>query len=200
MNRLTSGSQTLLGTVTFVVILLLNAPLPAQGRRFASPVKSPELSPGREVTFRIRAPSADSVRLTGNDMPEIGQGQDMKNEEGMWELTLGPVAPGTYRYRFDIDGVAVSDPANPVTSESNANSWSLLHVPGAAWMDNQRVPHGAVAEVNYYSKSLQRMRRMHVYTPPGYEAVSQEKYPVFYLLHGAFDCDDSVRIRSVPVP
>ena len=31
---------------------------------------------------------------------------------------------------------------------------------------------------------------MHVYTPPGYETGSQ-KYPIFYLLHGAGDCDDS---------
>ena len=31
---------------------------------------------------------------------------------------------------------------------------------------------------------------MHVYTPPGYEA-GKGKYPVFYLLHGAGDCDDS---------
>jgi enterochelin esterase-like enzyme len=31
---------------------------------------------------------------------------------------------------------------------------------------------------------------MHVYTPPGYE-LGKGKYPIFYLLHGAFDCDDS---------
>ena len=31
---------------------------------------------------------------------------------------------------------------------------------------------------------------MHVYTPPGYEP-GKDKYPVFYLLHGAGDCDDS---------
>jgi enterochelin esterase-like enzyme len=31
---------------------------------------------------------------------------------------------------------------------------------------------------------------MHVYTPPGYES-GKGKYPVFYLLHGAGDCDDS---------
>ncbi len=31
---------------------------------------------------------------------------------------------------------------------------------------------------------------MHVYTPPGYEA-DNSKYPVFYLLHGAGDSDDS---------
>jgi enterochelin esterase-like enzyme len=31
---------------------------------------------------------------------------------------------------------------------------------------------------------------MHVYTPPGYET-STQKYPIFYLLHGAGDSDDS---------
>lgn len=31
---------------------------------------------------------------------------------------------------------------------------------------------------------------MHVYTPPGYES-GRGKFPVFYLLHGAGDCDDS---------
>ena len=31
---------------------------------------------------------------------------------------------------------------------------------------------------------------MHVYTPPGYEK-GTDPYPVFYLLHGAFDCDDA---------
>ena len=31
---------------------------------------------------------------------------------------------------------------------------------------------------------------MHVYTPPGYEK-GEGKFPIFYLLHGALDCDDS---------
>src|SRR5258705_310616 len=35
-----------------------------------------------------------------------------------------------------------------------------------------------------------RFRRMHVYTPPGYES-GKGKYPVFYLLHGASDSDAS---------
>jgi enterochelin esterase family protein len=47
-----------------------------------------------------------------------------------------------------------------------------------------------VAAVHYRSVSLGRDRRMHVYTPPGYE-VGQDKYPVLYLLHGAGDSDDS---------
>jgi len=84
----------------------------------------------------------------------------------------------------------VIDPRNPATSESNANTWSLVYVPGADFMDLKDVPHGAVAEVTYFSKTLKRFRRMHVYTPPGYES-GGGKYPIFYLLHGAFDCDDS---------
>ena len=57
-------------------------------------------------------------------------------------------------------------------------------------MDEQRVPHGAVAAVQYYSEVLKRYRRMHIYTPPGYET-STQKYPVFYLLHGAGDSDEA---------
>ncbi len=52
------------------------------------------------------------------------------------------------------------------------------------------VPHGTVSEVNYFSKSLNRFRRMHVYTPPGYER-GEGTFPVLYLLHGAGDSDDS---------
>jgi len=57
-------------------------------------------------------------------------------------------------------------------------------------MDETKVPHGAVAAVHYYSTALGKFRRMHVYTPPGYEN-NQRKYPVFYLLHGSGDCDEA---------
>jgi enterochelin esterase family protein len=57
-------------------------------------------------------------------------------------------------------------------------------------MDATTVPHGSVAEVPYLSTALKAWRRLHVYTPPGYET-NNDKYPVFYLLHGAGDSDDS---------
>ena len=44
--------------------------------------------------------------------------------------------------------------------------------------------------MTYHSTALGRFRRMHVYTPPGYE-IGSGRYPVFYLLHGAGDNDDS---------
>jgi enterochelin esterase family protein len=171
------------------------AAAPAQTPRFRGSqgpqVVSPEVSADRKVTFRVLAPKAESVKLGASDIPGQGQGRDMANgTNGVWEVTLDDVQPGYYRYNFNVDGVTVIDPRNPATSESNANTWSLVGVPGAEFMDIQNVPHGAVAEVTYYSTALKRFRRMHVYTPPGYES-GEGKFPVFYLFHGAFDCDDS---------
>ncbi len=154
-------------------------------------VISPEIASDGRVTFRILAPKAETVLLGGSDIPGVGRGASMtKGAEGVWAVTLGPIPPGAYRYNFNVDDVPVIDPRNPATSESNENSWSLFYVPGAEFMDTRQVPHGAVAEVFYYSKSLQRFRRAHVYTPPGYES-GGGKFPIFYLLHGAFDSDDS---------
>src|SRR5439155_21376902 len=130
------------------------------------------------------APRAESVRLVGTDIPGNRAGAGMtKRDDGVWEATLGPISPGAYRYTFNVDGVSVIDPRNPATSESNSNVWSLVYVPGSELMDTKNVPHGAVASVTYYSTALSRFRRMHVYTPPGYEQ-GKGRYPVFYLLHG----------------
>lgn len=193
------STRRITSTVTAVVILMAlamtctAAERPAAERpRFGGPrVVSPEISEDRHVIFRILAPNAEAVRLSGSDIPGVGQGADMtKDPNGVWEVTLNQLDSGAYRYNFNVDGVSVIDPRNSSTSESNMNTWSLVYVPGSDFMDTKDVPHGAVAEVTYYSKSLKRFRRMHIYTPPGYE-LGQGKYPVFYLLHGAFDCDDS---------
>ncbi len=165
---------------------------PAQGRGPQGPVvTSPEVQPDRHVIFRILAPNAQVVKLAGSDIPGNGPGAPMtKGDNGVWEVTMGPIDPGAYRYNFNVDGVSVIDPRNPSISESNTNVWSLVYIPGAEFMDTANVPHGAVAAVTYYSTSLKRFRRMHVYTPPGYED-GKGKFPIFYLLHGAGDCDEA---------
>jgi enterochelin esterase family protein len=155
-------------------------------------VVSPVVAPDRHITFRILAPQAQKVELIASDIIELAQtpAQFTRNAEGVWEAITGPIDPGAYRYTFAVDGVAVMDPRNPLVSESNNNAWSLVYVPGADFMDETKVPHGAVAAVHYYSTALGKFRRMHVYTPPGYEN-NQKKYPVFYLLHGSGDCDEA---------
>jgi enterochelin esterase family protein len=157
-------------------------------------VQSPEWNAAGDLTLRIRAPQASSVRLTsGGDIPGLapGPGQALRRDaDGVWSVTLPGVGGGGYRYSFSVDGVATLDPNNRHVSESNGNAWSLVYVPGQDFMNTNPVPHGAVAEVTYASSVLGRHRRMHVYTPPGYERGSA-RYPVLYLLHGAMDSDDS---------
>jgi enterochelin esterase-like enzyme len=198
-------------TLILVAACVLAAPVLAQEEQEAAPprspfpfpqgpsVTSPEVHEDGRVTLRILAPKAEAVTFGGTDIPlEEGanpmllfMGRPMvKGNEGVWELTVGPLDPGAYRYYFMVDGVNVVDPRNPVTSERNEDAQSLFYVPGAAFMDTRDVPRGAVAEITYYSRVLKRFRRMHVYTPPGYE-LGKGRYPVFYLLHGGFDSDDS---------
>ena len=182
-----SVSTSLLFVVCAAALAVAQAPAPGPQ------VVSPDVMPDRQIVFRILAPQAQAVRLSASDIPGVplGPGAALtKGENGVWEMKVGPVPPGAYRYTFNVDGVATMDPRNPSTSESNNNSWSMLYVPGSTAADTQQVPHGSVAEVHYYSTALKAFRRMHVYTPPGYET-SSKKYPVFYLLHGAGDSDDS---------
>lgn len=173
------------------LVAFLNSNLMAQQPNRPPSFNSYEVSAERKITFRIFAPKAESVRLASSDLPGINQGLTMKKgETGIWEATTNPVPSGAYRYNFNVDGLSVIDPRNPATSEANSNTWSLLFVPGNANWEEKAVPHGAVAKVHYDSKTMKGPRRAHVYTPPGYES-STDKYPVFYLLHGATDSDAS---------
>ena len=163
-----------------------------KGRGGAAPaVVSPEVSADRRITFRINAPQAQAVRVSGGDIPGLGQtGVMTKGENGVWTFTSAPVPPGAYRYNFNVDGVAVIDPRNPLTSVSNNNVWSLALVPGSDVFDTKDVPHGAVASVTYYSAPLSGIAactstRRRATNP------ATTKYPVFYLLHGAGDSDEA---------
>jgi enterochelin esterase family protein len=177
--------------VVAITFAALSVPAPAQAPNAPPQVTSPEVRADRKITFRLLAPKAESVRLSGGDIPGMGGGKDMtKDDKGVWEITIGPIEPGTYRYNFNLGGVAVVDPRNPSVSESNGNVWSMVHVPGSEFQDTKNVPHGAVSAVTYYSTALGKFRRMHIYTPYGYES-GKGKFPVLYLLHGAGDCDDS---------
>jgi enterochelin esterase family protein len=150
---------------------VLGVAQPALAQPAAAPatVVSPEIAANGDVTLRVRAPAAERVEVvSGGDIPGVpfqGGLPLAKDDNGVFSVKLPARASGAYRYRFTVDGVATNDPANPATSESNGNAWSLFYVPGAAFMDTQRVAHGTVGEVHYYSSTLGRTRRMHVYTP-----------------------------------
>ena len=149
---------------------------------------SPEVRADRKVVFRLRG-TGRVGDVASHRSSDAGGPQMTKGENGVWEVTVGPVEPGAYRYTFTVNGVQVLDPRTLRRAKAMPPFivWCTCQ---ARIMDANKVPHGAVASVLYFSKSLDRNRRMHIYTPPGYEA-GQDKYPVFYLLHGAGDCDDS---------
>jgi enterochelin esterase-like enzyme len=158
--------------------LFVLAAITCLAQRRAPELKSPEISADRRVTFRLSAPKATEVRVTGDlsntPIPLT------KNEKGLWSATIGPLDPDLYSYRFNVDGMTVVDPSNqtrPATS---------LDVRGGAIMpyDLRSVAHGTVVARHYASKTLDLTRRAYIYTPPGYEK-SNAKYPVLYLLHGA---------------
>jgi enterochelin esterase-like enzyme len=153
----------------------------------APSVVSPEVLPDKRVVFRLLGPQATDVAVQG-----VGRGrvQMVKGENGVWEVTVGPLTPGPYQYSFVVQGVQVPDPRNQATNETTTGYASLLVVPGSDTTDTRNVPHGALAQVYYDSTVLGRQRRMTVYTPPGYGA-GGDRYPVFYLLHGSGDSDQS---------
>jgi enterochelin esterase family protein len=103
-----------------------------------------------------------------------------KNESGTWTVTVGPFNPGSYTYRFSVDGVAVDDPNNP------AKPATTLTIPdtGPLFDELRPVPHGVAQQRSYESKSLALTRRITVYTPPDYEK-SANRYPVVYMFPGA---------------
>jgi para-nitrobenzyl esterase len=151
---------------------------------------STEVLPDRKVTFRIYAPKAAEVLLRGDWMEGPGTEPLRKEENGVWSATVGPLAPDFYSYSFTVDGVKTADPKNAVIKQGLSSIDNMVMVPGpeAAFLEQRAVPHGEIRQAWYKSTTLGVERRLHVYTPPGYDA-SRETYPVFYLLHGGGDED-----------
>jgi enterochelin esterase-like enzyme len=157
------------------------------GRRGGPPnVKSVEVGDDHSVTFRIYAPKAEAVTVAG----DFGRGDLTKDDRGVWSVTVGPLTPDFYSYSFSIDGVKTLDARNAMFKPGIAGLDSMFEVPGPAsdFQATKNVPHGEIRAAWFPSSVLGHSRRLHVYTPPGYEGGS-EKYPVLYLLHGSGDDD-----------
>lgn len=150
--------------------------------------RSPEVTPDRRVIIRYLHPAARSVRCEAewNDWNRVALG---RGHDGLWSCTSQPLAPDIYEYNLFSDGARVLDPQNPFTKNRFT---SLVHIPGAEpaiFESRPDVPHGAVHIHWYHSVITGAARRMHVYTPPGYETDTGRGYPVLYLLHGAGETD-----------
>src|SRR6185369_16283185 len=76
------------------------------GRR----VRSPEVSDDHKVTFRLQAPNAKSVLVTGDFTGKTIE--MMKDADGVWSFTSEPLKPSSYQYWFIMDGLTMPDPLN----------------------------------------------------------------------------------------
>jgi enterochelin esterase-like enzyme len=151
---------------------------------------STEFSADHRVTFRIYAPKAAQVTVGGDWRGGAASLQMTKDDQGVWSVTSDPLVPDVYLYSFDVDGLRVMDQKNPTIKLGVTGMSNYLLVPGkeSDFEANRPVPHGEVRVVWYQSSTLDGQRSMRVYTPPGYETGNQ-RYPVFYLLHGGGDED-----------
>lgn len=170
-----------------LTVALAQGPAAAQevGARRGTDITSPEIASDRRVTFRLQAPEAKAVTVSG----DFGSDTALrKGEDGLWSVTVGPLDPEMYVYYFTVDGVRLIDPSNPQVKIGYVTSTttSLLTVPGEkpAFYDVQNVPHGEIRTLLYKSKSNGVTRELTVYLPPGYDQSGGRRYPVLYLLHG----------------
>ena len=160
-------------------------PLAAQWYRQPTPndtLQSTRVLPDGKVLFQIYAPQAQSVMVLG-DLPWDKPVQFQKTADGVWKGLCEGLGDGLFRYSFVVDGVRVQDPKAPLSAEQAS---ILTKGPGYV----RDVPHGAVAQRFYWSETLRETRRLHVWTPAGYEK-SAEALPVLYLIHGGGDNDAS---------
>src|SRR5574344_2195603 len=90
-----------------------------------SQLVSPEIHDNNTVTFRLKAPKAVKVQVTGDFLPTQkiktpfgefdgpGIADLTEKKDGVWEFTTPePLKPELYSYTFLVDGLKITDPSN----------------------------------------------------------------------------------------
>lgn len=169
MAALTSGICSAQVSEDFKV-----TPTTQQGKQY------PQVNSERKVRVSIPARDAQRVQL------DIGGVKyDLKKDtSGVWTGESAPQDEGFHYYQLNIDGASVPDPGSLYFF--GASRWgSGIEVPSKDqdFFAMKNVPHGQLRENQYFSKTSNSVRRVYIYTPPGYDNNSK-KYPVLYLQHG----------------
>lgn len=169
--------------------LLFSVTLQAQPPRGPF-VISPKINPDKTVVFSYLAPQARQVMLhvqfAKDPIPMV------KDSIGIWSVKVGPVVPDIYPYSFNVDGITVMDPANEDFFPNERFKASLVDIPGDQPLVHalKNVPHGVVS-YDYYPSVEGSTGSLLVYTPPGYGQDPAKKYPVFYLISGTTDTEET---------
>ena len=179
---------------------------PAPGDYHPSTPGSPLVSMMGAVTFNLQAPNAKEVLLSSQFLKEPVP--MVKGRGGLWTLTVTPEKRDIYPYNFIVDGVSISDPLNPDIFPNETFKASLVEIPAMPAFGFGRpgaprrpapegvpygvrdVPHGKMQYCQYRSSVLNAWRPLVVYTPADYET-SGKSYPVFYLVSGTTDTEET---------
>ncbi len=147
----------------------------------------PRVHPDGRATFQLRAPDARKVQVfTNYGLGPRGHWDMQRGDDGVWTLTSPtPIVPGFHYYAFLVDGVLMNDPGSD-TFFGTGKPTSGIEIPekGVDFYHAKDVPHGEVRSRWYTSKVTGQTRHIMVYTPPGYDADREKRYPVLYLQHG----------------
>lgn len=139
-----------------------------------------------DVTFTMRAPSAETVEVAG-----VGgsMGRERialeRDAEGCFSKTVSGIEPGFHYHFWYVDGVQVTNPLAPV-AYGCFGSTNFFEVPreGEDFWFLKDVPHGDVQIRTYVSGVNGHVKKCYVYTPPSYDREPGKKYPVLYVQHG----------------
>jgi enterochelin esterase-like enzyme len=147
----------------------------------------PRVHPDGRATFQLKAPDAKKVQVfTNYGLGPRGHWDMQRGDDGAWTLTSPtPIAPGFHYYALVVDGVQMNDPGSD-TFFGTGKPTSGIEIPekGVDFYHPKDVPHGEVRSRWYTSKVTGQTRHIMVYTPPGYDADREKRYPVLYLQHG----------------
>jgi enterochelin esterase-like enzyme len=140
----------------------------------------PQILADHRVIFRVKAPDAQRVQIDLVKKYEMA-----KDTGGYWLVTTDSIGEGFHYYSLLIDGVAVADPSSE-TFYGMGRMASGIEIPfaGGGYYAMRNVPHGDTRIKKYFSTVTNTWRQFYLYTPPGYDVNTDDKYPVLYILHG----------------
>jgi len=168
--------------------------LPMVGPIFGpyKPMPCIEIDKEGNVLIRYYAPDAKRVQIggTGGSMTKL---YDMeKGKEGIWTVLLHDIPPGIHCHMYLVDGVLTLNPAAPLCiSNHYAMNYFDIPYPDQDFYLLKDVPHGTLHMEQMKSDITGRWRNIWVYTPPGYDAHREKRYPVMYIQHGGGENETS---------
>src|SRR3954447_7940272 len=146
----------------------------------------PQVNSQGYARFRIRAPHADSIKVSlGLGGTREGTALTKVSDSVWMGTTAGPMEEGFHYYHVTVDGGVFNDPGTG--NFYGSTRWeSGIEIPAhdQDFYALKDVPHGNVQHVLFPSKSTNTSRRALIYTPPDYEKDQNKRYPVLYLQHG----------------